>query len=210
MKQYEFSNTWFQNSAKGVWDQLIPNLNPRRILEIGAFEGAATCYLIEKLALTRGLEIHCIDSWEGGIEHNPGNLVESYMSQVEGRFKHNTELALSAVQNKVELIIHKGLSDAELPKLLISGKKSHFDFIYVDGSHQAPDVLFDAVVGFKLLKVGGVMAFDDYIWAENLPGGVDPIRCPKPAVDAFTNIYCRKIKIIPAPLAQLYIQKVSE
>jgi hypothetical protein len=54
------------------------------------------------------------------------------------------------------------------------------------------------------------MAFDDYLWQEQLQYGADPIRCPKPAIDAFTNIYCRKIKVLSAPLYQLYIQKISD
>jgi hypothetical protein len=97
-----------------------------------------------------------------------------------------------------------------LARLLTEGKAGYFDFSYVDGSHQAPDVICDAILAFKLLRVGGVMAFDDYLWAENLPTGIDPIRCPKPAIDAFTNLYCRKVRILQAPLYQLYMQKVAD
>jgi hypothetical protein len=64
-------------------------------------------------------------------------------------------------------------------------------------------------LGFKLLAVGGVMAFDDYLWSENPGSGVDPIRCPKIAVDAFTTIFCRKLRIIQAPIGQIYIQKLG-
>jgi hypothetical protein len=51
--------------------------------------------------------------------------------------------------------------------------------------------------------------FDDYLWQEPLAGGVDPIRCPKVAIDAFVNIYCRKLRMISAPICQLYMQKMS-
>jgi len=132
------------------------------------------------------------------------------MSAVEQRFLHNTSLSLSKARNKCELISHKGYSDKELAKLLASGRDNYFDFIYVDGSHQAADVLCDAILSFRLLKTNGVIAFDDYLWAEPLPYGVDPVRCPKPAIDAFTNIYCRKVRIISAPLYQIYVQKVSD
>jgi hypothetical protein len=73
-----------------------------------------------------------------------------------------------------------------------------------------PTIRYSAQFAKVQLKVGGVIAFDDYLWAVDLPGGVDPIRCPKPAIDAFTNIYCRKMNIVSAPLVQLYIQKISE
>ena len=97
-------------------------------------------------------------------------------------------------------------------KLITKGDKfyfSDFDFIYIDGSHQAPDVLYDALLSFRLLRVGGIMVFDDYLWAENIGFEHDPIRCPKPAIDAFTNIYCRKVLTLTQPLYQLYVQKIS-
>jgi hypothetical protein len=73
-------------------------------------------------------------------------------------------------------------------------------------------VLCDAVLAFKLVRVGGVIAFDDYVWAEAMPYGKDPLRCPKPAIDAFVNIHFRKVQILSptVPLYQLYIQKLSD
>ena len=207
---YNFTNNWFESVAKGVWDTLIPQVNPTRILEIGSYEGASTCYLIEKLAPSKALEIHCIDMWEGGIEHKKESGSEIDMSAVERRFHENTKIAIHKVENDVHLSIHKGFSDFQLSKLIAEGKQGYFDFIYVDGSHQAPDVLCDALLSFRLLKNNGVIAFDDYLWQEQLHYGTDPIRCPKPAIDAFTNIYCRKIRIMSAPLYQLYVQKISD
>lgn len=176
-------------------------------MEIGSYEGVSTCYLIEKLATDKNIEIHCIDTWDGGIEHKENGID---MSAVELRFLRNTRTAQNKVNGNVQFNNLKGFSDIELTKLLASGKQGYFDFIYVDGSHQAPDVLCDAVLGFRLLKENGVIAFDDYLWQEPLFYGEDPIRCPKPAIDAFTNIYCRKIRVISAPLYQLYIQKISD
>lgn len=204
---YDYTNTWFECTAKGVWDTLIPQINPTRILEIGSYEGASSCYLIERLAIANDIELHCVDTWEGGLEHKEG---QEDMSAVEERFHHNTNIAISNVNNKVQLVIHKGFSDIILAKMIADGKQGYFDFIYIDGSHQAPDVLCDALLSFRLLKNNGIIAFDDYLWHEQLPYGVDPIRCPKTAIDAFTNIYCRKINIINAPLCQLYIQKISD
>jgi predicted O-methyltransferase YrrM len=207
---YNFTNNWFDSAAKEVWDSLIPQINPTRILEIGSYEGASTCYLIEKLAASKAIELHCVDTWEGGVEHKEGGAAEANMFEVENRFHHNTKLAISKVINDVQLFLHKGFSDVALSQLISDDKQGYFDFIYVDGSHQAPDVLCDALLSFRLLKNNGVIAFDDYLWEEQLPYGVDPIRCPKIAIDAFTNIYCRKIKVISAPLCQLYVQKICD
>jgi predicted O-methyltransferase YrrM len=206
--EYAYTNKWFEGS-RGIWDILIPQINPTTILEVGSYEGASACYLIEKLSPHKAIEIHCVDTWDGGIEHKQGGFAFADMSEVEQRFHRNTQLAIQTAKAHVELKIHKGLSSLELSKLIAAGRKDYFDLIYIDGSHQAPDVLCDAVFCFQLLKTNGFMIFDDYLWHEPVPSGIDPIRCPKLAIDAFTNIFCRKIQLIQAPLYQLYLQKLS-
>ena len=128
------------------------------------------------------------------------------MSNVEKRFRNNTNIAIEKSVNKVDLKIHKGFSADELSKMLAVGMRDYFDFIYIDGGHQGPDVLTDAVLSFRLLKVGGVIVFDDYLWQV---GKKDLISIPKLAIDSFVNIYSAKINIFNAPLYQLYIKKVS-
>lgn len=207
---FQFTNTWFVDGAKTVWDHLIPQLNPTRILEVGSFEGASACYLIENLGSNKNIEIHCIDTWDGSLEHQDGGLEETSMTEVEKRFLHNISTAQAIIKNRCKVHIHKGLSHLKLSQLLLSGFENYFDLIYIDGSHQAPDVMCDAVLSFKLLRTEGILVFDDYLWSEPLPYGVDPVRSPKLAIDAFTNIYCRKISILRLPLHQLSLQKKSD
>jgi predicted O-methyltransferase YrrM len=207
---YSFTTDWFAQTAKANWARLLPEIRPSRILEIGSFEGASACYLIETLASTGPLEIHCIDTWDGGIEHQVGGTAPSDMNAVQSRFKSNTEKALSLAIHQVDLHVHKNFSHRALVRLLADGKDNYFDFIYVDGSHQAPDVLCDAVLAFKLLKVGGVLAFDDYLWTNELTSAADILKCPKPAVDAFVNLYFQKVRVLNMPLYQLYLQKLSD
>jgi len=170
----------------------------------------ALAILLIILPIKKSIEIHCVDSWEGGIEHQQGGSAIADMNQVESRFSNNTKISISNAMHDVNLFKHKGYSDRELAKIYVEKGKSYFDFIYIDGSHQAPDVLCDAILGFKLLKKNGVIVFDDYLWQEQLPYGVDPIRSPKIAIDFFTNIFCRQLRIIQAPLYQLYVQKISD
>lgn len=205
---YEFSVDWFAG-ARAVWDHLLPQLQPKKILEIGSFEGRSACYLIEHFARNTNIELHCVDTWGGGIEHQSDGCAVVNMSEIEPRFYRNIGIAIDSVAGEVDIHVHKTTSDLALARLLSEGKLDYFDFIYIDGSHQAPDVLIDALLSFKLLRVGGLLAFDDYLWNEPLPYGVDPVRSPKIAIDSFTNIYCRKINIIPAHLGQLYVQKIT-
>lgn len=207
---YQFTNNWFEHSRKN-WELFLPHLNPSTILEIGSYEGRSTCFLIDSLAAARSLEVHCIDTWEGGSEHQPGGVADGIdMEGVRSRFETNTQLAIRKATNHVDLVIHHGTSDTHLSRMLAFGKQGYFDLIYVDGSHQAPDVLCDAVLGFRLLRTGGVMVFDDYLWSEFSTQECDPLRCPKPAIDAFVNLHQRKLEILQLPLYQLYVKKISD
>ena len=205
---YEFTNDWFTKVAEDNWKILIPQVNPKKVLEIGSYEGAATSFIINNVNDCE--EIFCIDTWEGGVEHGKMDAKSISMKHVEKRFDKNIEIAIKEAKSIVNNKKIKARSDDALINLLSEGKKNYFDFIYVDGSHQAPDVLLDAILSFRLLRVGGVIAFDDYLWSEELESGRDPLRCPKPAIDAFTNLYLRKIDILSAPLYQMYVTKISD
>lgn len=205
---YDFTNGWF-NDHVPVWDQIIPQLKPKKILEIGSFEGRSACYLIEKSTEYNKIELHCIDTWEGGTEHQKGERTEAVMSDVETRFHKNITIAQNNAKHSVDLSVHKKLSSIALAGLIALGHGESFDLIYVDGAHQAPDVLTDATMAFQLLRVGGLLIFDDYLWYMEDVGQQDVLNMPKLAIDAFTNIFQRKMRIMPrAPIDQLYVEKV--
>ena len=85
MDNYEFTNQWFEKTAKPLWSQIINQSKPEKILEIGSYEGASICYLIDTLSLHHdAFEINAIDTWEGGIWHKENKI---NMKLVEERFK---------------------------------------------------------------------------------------------------------------------------
>jgi predicted O-methyltransferase YrrM len=199
---YAFTQDWFAQNVP-IWDELVPAHKPRKILEIGSYEGRSACYFIDRCARETPLELHCVDSWQGGVEHDAGGA-----SAVEARFDHNMALARSRAAHDVQVHKHKMLSHLALAKLIMVNRTPAFDVIYIDGSHQAPDVLTDAVMAFQLLRVGGLMIFDDYIWSMESPGRQDPFNMPKPAIDAFLNIFQRKMLIVSGvPVYQLFATK---
>jgi predicted O-methyltransferase YrrM len=204
---YRFTNNWFNQATKSVWSELFRQVVPSRILEIGSFEGASACFMIREVCSVRPLELHCVDTWMGGREHQPDGDSPSNMNDVESRFFYNIDIAARGLRFPAEVQVHKDRSDVVLPRLIGDLGSGYFDVIYIDGSHQAPDVIFDAVAAFKLLRVGGVLIFDDYLW----PGdpAMDMRRAPKLAIDAFTTIFSEKIRIISAPLYQIYVQKIG-
>lgn len=80
--------------------------------------------------------------------------------------------------------------------LLANGYANYFDYIYVDGSHEAPDVLFDALLAHRLVKKGGVISFDDYLWSSDEMGKQRHYMLVKPAVDHYVNTYQQKVQVI--------------
>jgi predicted O-methyltransferase YrrM len=207
--EYEFTNDWFSPNIP-VWRQIVDGNKPARILEIGSFEGRSTCWLIEACAALADIEVVCVDTWDGGAEHQKGGGREAEMSEVEARFHRNIAIAKARASHEVEIRLCKDLSSQALADLIAERRPEPFDLVYIDGSHQAPDVLTDAVMAFQLLKVGGVMIFDDYLWSMDRPGTQDVLMMPKPAIDAFINIFQRKMNLFTgAPLRQLYARKIA-
>ena len=186
MTEYQFTKDWF-NWAPAVWEQLTPMLSGeaglRTFLEIGSFEGRSSVWIMENM-MSDGEHLVCIDTWEGGEEHGEEN-----MSEVEERFRHNMQIAKdkSPMRNFQTI---KDFSYSALASLV--GSPFDFDFIYIDGSHKAPDVLTDACMAWPLLKKGGLMVFDDYMWGNPR----DALHRPKIAIDAFTNIFGETAEIV--------------
>jgi len=175
-----------------VWAEVFApwRAQAKRILEIGAFEGRTTRWLLEALPLAT---VTTVDTFEGGDDQQALDL-----TGLRERFKHN----VSPYADRVTMLI--GRSDDVLPQLL--AKHQRFDFIYVDGSHRSSDVIFDAVCAFRLLPIGGVICFDDYDWTHD---GYQYQDRPKYAVDAFVSMYAHQVTVCRQPDIQCWVERVA-
>jgi predicted O-methyltransferase YrrM len=191
MSEYKFTKDWF-HWAPEVWTQLIPMLpgepGDRHFLEVGSFEGRSTVWIAENM-MQDGDFLDCIDTWKGGEEH-----VEEHMEEAEQRFDYNRSIALTGRAIEIEKI--KGSSVYGLSCLLTGvdsdENQPYYSFIYIDGSHIAKDVLTDACMAWPLLKTEGLMVFDDYMWGDPR----DILHRPKPAIDAFCNLFAEEAEIV--------------
>jgi predicted O-methyltransferase YrrM len=201
MAAYEFSEYYFGHLVP-IWTALFSASRARisKVLEIGSYEGGSSVWILENL-LTGGGELHCIDTWKGGVEHR-----KDKMPEVEARFDRNVAKAL-AKTGKVKIFKHVGPSRLKLTELMAGGHLGSFDLVYVDGSHESSDVLCDLVGAFQLCKVQGLIICDDYLW-----GYEDNLRLsPKLAIDSFINCYNNKVEILrKMPLYQMYVVKTRE
>jgi predicted O-methyltransferase YrrM len=189
MTGFKFTQDWF-HWAPEVWEQLVPLLPGReRMLELGAFEGRSTAWIVENMLEDGGVLVS-VDTWAGGEEHAAMDIGEA-----EKNFNHNLKL-LTEKYDKRTVLKYK-MTSYEALTTLAGGPP--FDFIYIDASHTAPDVLTDACLAWPLLKDKGIMVFDDYLWGELR----DVLHRPKLAIDAFTNIFAEQMK--PVHMGYQYI-----
>ena len=207
--QYQFTQDWF-SWVPDVWAQLLPMLPARKsFLEIGSYEGRSALWMAENM-LEDGGEIVAVDTWEGGEEHKAAGLL---MHEVEARFDSNIAAFHASVgvcpDDPEQFIRHiwkvKQPATLFLASQLVDmdpGKGWQFDFIYIDGSHLAKDVLTDACMSWPLLKKGGLLVFDDYLWGNPR----DALHRPKVAVDAFTTIFGEELQVAHAGY-QFVVQK---
>ena len=173
----EFTVDWFDYNREHLTRALAPFRGQRgvRMLEIGAYEGRSTVWFLEELLTGEGSHLTSVDTWQGSAENNP-----HAMNAVWERFQRNTDEYVAAGRLTVVASRSQPFLDSQIARgETAPGQGYHI--IYVDGSHAAPDVLSDAVLSWALLEPGGVMVFDDYVWA----GMTTEQERPRFAIDSF-------------------------
>jgi predicted O-methyltransferase YrrM len=168
--EYIFT-TDFVSQVIPVWERHLAEFKGKvnvSLLEIGSFEGRSTIWFLENILTHPTSSITCVDPF----------------FRAEIRFDRN--IHASGHSHKVKKI--KGRSENVLRTL----RESSFDIVYIDGSHRALNVLMDAVSSWLLLKLGGIIIFDDYGWkAERAPEDG-----PKTAIDIFLKAFQPHIEIL--------------
>jgi len=153
---------------------------PATGLELGVFKGDSAEWMLSNIFTHPDARYWCVDTFQGSEEHTLAGLD---CSGIEAEARARLERFGARKQ------IHKSRSDEALRGFL---RDDRFDFVYVDAAHDAMNVLRDAVLAFDLLKVGGVMVFDDLEW-EVMEQAIDR---PKIAIEAFVACYSRRLEVI--------------
>ncbi|MBF2028089.1 MAG: class I SAM-dependent methyltransferase [Oscillatoriales cyanobacterium C42_A2020_001] len=196
---YQFTQDWFSINIP-VWQQQLVrfiNIPDLKVLEIGSWEGRSTCWLLDNILTHPSARITCVDTFEGSVEHEV-MCEEDAVKTIEQRFDAN--IAKTGASEKVRKMI--GSSQTVLRSLI----PNSYNLAYIDGSHVACDVLEDALLTWRLVKVGGVIIFDDYGF--QFPEGIteDP---PKVAVDAFMTVFGKKVRLLHQGY-QVLVEKIAE
>jgi predicted O-methyltransferase YrrM len=188
-----FSQDWFTEHIAS-WEPMMEALEGRdaRVLEIGAFEGLSTCYLLWRLP---DAHVTAVDTFAGSSELVARDLLPVSLEQA---FDANVGSVDGSRARKL-------VGDSRRVLLDLHDERARFDFVYVDGSHVALDVLVDAALSWSMLTVDGFLVFDDYGWSAM---GPDPLLRPGPAIDAFLHLVAGKYELLGRG-TQLTFRKTS-
>jgi hypothetical protein len=197
---YNFTQNWFDKNIPR-WLELTGNLRSRsaRVLEIGAFEGASTTWILDELLVHPLSSMISIDNFMGGIEHQRGLEGDYELYSLQQRFESNLEHC----SNKSKHCLIVSPSQEAIVKLRV--KQERFDLIYIDASHEAADVLSDVVICWPMLKDGGVLVFDDYKWDKFIAQQHNP----KMAIDAFLACFAMKVQVLHLGY-QVFVKKIRD
>lgn len=186
------SNDWFSINVP-FWLSIIEeyrlDVKSVRALEIGSWEGLSSFFILWSLP---NCQLTSVDTWEGADEHKDGIWIsQGVLSNIESAFDENLERFKSRISK------FKGSSQSFYNSDAFV--RNTYDFIYIDGSHHSHDVMIDAIKCFEMLKLGGILIFDDYFWSYYSKA----IDNPASAVNLFLHMKKGSYKIV-----RLYYQMV--
>jgi hypothetical protein len=137
-----------------------------KFLQVGVYTGDASDWLLTSILLDPSSTLTDVDTWQGSDEreHEAMDFDAIYGIYLNRMDKYENVMSI------------KGDSTYVLPNL-----KEKYDFIYIDGDHTEKAVYRDATNAWPLLKSQGILAFDDYLWGQD----VHPSLRPMIAIDNF-------------------------
>jgi predicted O-methyltransferase YrrM len=192
---YTFSSDWHTKKSP-AWAEALKDFAGKpnvQYLEVGVYEGRATVWMVENILThptshVTGIDIFIGELSQGSFDFVPESkkLYEDNMlaAGAEGRFTTYADFSQNILR--------------DLPR-------NYYDIIYIDGGHSGKSVLEDAILSFRLLKVGGVMIFDDYRWFTTAPR----LQRPGYAINLFQEFYGEQFEVIHNQY-QFILRKTSE
>lgn len=167
-KDYQFTQDWFTHNIP-IWKrhlQQFAGMPEFKVVEIGSFQGMSACWLLDNILTHPTAKITCIDLYFQ--EHFKGNI------------------AKTGVGDKV--IELEGYSQ----DLLVNLTSEYYDIAYVDGCHKPTSALQDAILSWRLVKVGGLMIFDDYEFT--FPDS--PEQDTKIGINVFLEMFASQLEVV--------------
>jgi predicted O-methyltransferase YrrM len=147
--------------ANDVTIEMVRSSGARMVAEIGIYEGA-TSEGIAKVLAERAGELHLFD-FEDRVEAVARRLDPISGCRIVG---HGNSRKIMDSYNWT------------LGRLLDQTQPRKFDYVFLDGAHLWGIDALTFFLADRLLEVGGIMDFDDYIWSLALSTTMNPEVLP--------------------------------
>ena len=134
--------------ANDVTIDMVRSSGARKVAEIGIYEGATSQGIAEVLAERDG-ELHLFD-------------FEDRVEAVARRLAPISNCRVVAHGNSRKIMDSYNWT---LGRLLDQPQAKKFDYVFIDGAHLWGIDALTFFLADRLLEVGGIMDFDDYVWS---------------------------------------------
>lgn len=184
---------WFMYGAVNLFNKYLEELKSREVhcLQIGAYTGDATEWLLQNVLTHPNSTLTDVDTWEGSDE----------IIHKEFDWQDVETVYIKRHQSSIDtgrLIKKKTTSNK-----FFKEDNKQYDFIYIDGDHTAVATLKDGLNGLDRLKLGGIIAFDDYTW----DAGKGPMNNPKAGIDGILLAHAQKLFTLEIS-SQVWLRKI--
>ncbi|MGB8366459.1 MAG: class I SAM-dependent methyltransferase [Rhizomicrobium sp.] len=187
-KSYQFTTDWFSGFIKNFERNLAQfKGTPAKFIEIGTYEGRSTVWLLDNILTHPQAQLHSIDPYPKPLFFSNAKQA-GVLDEATGMARGLTFYASKSVEVLRQLPMNT------------------FDFVYVDGDHSTSAALQDAVLSFALLKEGGILAFDDYLWND---WKNDKYGTTKLGIDAFMTVFRNELEVLGRGY-QVWVRKVRD
>ena len=180
----------------GLIKHFLNNNNKLKILEIGVAGGNTTLELLNFIKKNDKSQIIGCDPFKDYPDKINRNDEEHYVKFLN-RFDKD-------LKNK-RLVLYRDFSFNFLVNYISKKNISIFDAVIIDGDHRAKYVIEDFLLSLPLVKTGGYIMFDDYLWFPskkpfrkehyNNINQVPKERISKPAID-FISTFKENIEYV--------------
>ena len=169
----EYPN-WFEQTAKANFEKFLTPIAGKgglRFLQLGVYTGDASLWLAQNILTHKTSFLTDIDTWKGSDEdaHHEMDFEDVHKTYLEKTKDYRKSISSRRCET-IWFFLH-------------TSQYTGYDFIYIDADHTTVGVLVDAELSWRLLSIGGIMAFDDYTWGEDMP----PHLTPALGIDLFLD-----------------------
>ena len=177
-----FSTSFAAINAKPSFIKFLGPYSGQEVhfLQIGAFNGEASSYMLEHLLTNATSTLTDVNTW------NDSSRIDK------------VDLDWAEIEKQYDARLHSDIDSGRLIKKKMNStdffadNTQKFDFIYIDSNTVGPAILQDGMNAVRCLKPNGLLAINDSEWHQKNSASLGP----SPAISALTEVFSDEISLL--------------